>query len=101
MNSDRDTLAEIDRLSIPRHFFVLPTWVESGVLDRLLREGHLSCDHLQRNADGEIQVAMGLQLTTRGKRLIHSDFQWQNLALKGSLAGASFTAMSLVILYLG
>jgi hypothetical protein len=101
MNTDRNMLTRIDNLPAPRHLFVLPAWLNSAGLDRLLEKGYLTCDHLQRDDRGVVQVAMGLELTTKGKRLIHPEIDWKNLALKGSLAGASFTIMSLLILYLG
>jgi hypothetical protein len=101
MHLDRDTLRRIDGMPAPRHLFVLPSWAPSGELDRLIEQGYLTCGHLQRDNKGDIQVAMSLELTTKAKRLIHPDVSWRNLALKGSLAGASFTAMSFLILYLG
>ena len=81
--------------------FVLPRWIDPTVLSRLIDQSYLTAEHVQRDAYGGIQVAMDLRLTTKGKRLIHPEVSWKNLAMKGSLAGASFTGMSLVILYLG
>ena len=101
MNSDRIALSRIDSMSSPRHLFVIPGWIESAALDRLIGAGYLTAEHLQRDASGLPTVAMDLQLTTKGKRWIYPGVTWKNLALKGSLAGVSFTAMSLVILYLG
>ncbi len=101
MNSDRIALGRIDSMSTPRHMFVIPGWIEPAALDRLIDGGYLTAEHLQRDASGIITVAMDLRVTTKGKRLIFPEVTWKNLALKGSLAGASFTAMSLVILYLG
>ncbi len=101
MQPDRHTLSRIDNLQTPRHLFVLPSWVQSAELDRLLEQDCLTCEHLQRDRKGDVLVAMGIELTGKGKRLIQPADNWQNLALKGSLAGASLTAMSLLILYLG
>jgi hypothetical protein len=101
MNTDRNMLTRIDSMPAPRHLFVLPAWLNSAGLDRLLEKAYVNCDHLQRDGKGAIQVAMGLELTIKGKRLIHPEIDWRNLAVKGSLAGASFTVMSLLILYLG
>ncbi len=67
----------------------------------MMEQGRVTCDHLQRDSKGDIQVVMGLELTKKGKRLVEAGINWKNLALKGSLAGASFTAMSFLILYLG
>ena len=101
MNSDRIALGRIDSMSTPRHLFVIPGWIEPTALDRLMDDGYLTSEHLQRDATGTVTVAMDLQVTTRGKRLLYSERTWKKLALKGSLAGAGFTAMSVAILYLG
>jgi hypothetical protein len=101
MKSERDVLARIDGMREPRHFFVVPRWANSTMLDHLMAEGYLTCVHHQRDEEGSINLAMGLQLSPKGQRLIHPRFEWKALALKGSLAGASFAVMSVVILYLG
>jgi len=99
--NDRDLLATIDVLPEPRHLFVLPDWLDSATLDRFIERGYVTCSHCQRDENGAIHLAMGLNLTNKGKRLIQSDEKLRQLVLKGSLAGASFAAMSVVILYLG
>ena len=99
--NDQDVLARINALPEPRHLFVLPTWLDADTLDRLIELEYLTCTHCQRSHTGTIQVAMGLELTLRGKRMSKPEVKWQRLALQGSLAGASFTAISVLILYLG
>jgi hypothetical protein len=101
VNADTDMLLRIDGMPAPRHLFVLPPWLESSTLERLIGDGYLTCSHFQRNGKGAIQVAMDLQLTAKGKQLIRPESNWRNLMFKGSLAGASFAAMSVLILYLG
>lgn len=101
MKNDRETLLRIEALSEPRHLFVLPFWVNPTILDQLIRDQYLTCLHCQRDDKGVIHLAMGLQLTDKGNRLLHPRLDWRGLALKSSLAGASFAAMSLLILYLG
>jgi hypothetical protein len=101
MKTERETLLRIESLSEPRHLFIMPPWANPAVIDRLIQGGYLTCLHHQRNQSGEILLLMGLQITEKGERLIHPLADWRQLAWKGSLAGASFTAMSLVILYLG
>ena len=99
--NDRDLLATIDTLPEPRHLFVLPGWLDSATLDRLIERGCVTCSHTQRDESGLIHLAMGLSLTAKGKRLSSPEPEWRRLMLKGSLAGASFAVMSVVILYLG
>ncbi len=101
MNKERDILRRIEALPEPRHLFILPTWADPGVLDALIRDGYLDCQYLQRSDKGELLVAMGLRITAKGDRLIHPVVNVQRLFLRGSLAGASFAAMSVLILYLG
>ena len=101
MKKESETLRQIEALREPRHLFVLPAWIDPVVLDRLIQEGCLTCRHRQRDAKGVINLVMDLQLTARGDRLIRPQADWRQIALKGSLAGASFMAMSLLILYLG
>ena len=101
MKSERETLRIIEALPEPRHLFILPGWTDSMTLDRLMEQGYLSCAHLQRDSAGAILVAMDLKLTEKGVGLLRSNLEWKELALKGSLAAASFTVMSLLILYLG
>lgn len=101
MKKDRDLLCRIEALPEPRHLFVLPDWADPIILERLIQEGCLTCLHYQRDAKGVLHLAMGLELTAKGNRLIHHQFEWRQLAMKTSLAGASFAAMSLLILYLG
>ena len=98
---DREVLARIAEIPEPRHLFVLPAWLDSNTLERLIELEFLTATHCQRNQNGSIQVAMGLELTPKGKRMSKPEVRWQRLALHGSLAGASFTAMSVLILYLG
>jgi hypothetical protein len=100
-NADTDLLLRIESMPAPRHLFVLPPWLESSTLDRLIGDGCLTCEYVQRNARGAIQVAMDLNLTAKGRQVIHPKADWQSLMVKGSLAGASFAAMSMLILYLG
>ena len=101
MKKECDALRRIEALPEPRHLFVLPNWVDPAILDRMIKQGYLTCVHHQRDDKGAIHLVMGLQLTAKGDRLIHPRIDWQQLAWKGSLAGASFAVMSLVILYLG
>jgi hypothetical protein len=101
MKKESYTLHQIRALPEPRHLFVLPDWVDARVLDRLIREGYLTCQHDQRDEYGIIQVAMGLQLTAKGERLADDGHDWTQLALRASMAGASLVAMSIVILYIG
>jgi len=101
MQKIRDTLSRLEALAEPRHLFVLPDWADPAIMDRLIQEGYLTCLHCQRDDKGAIHLMMGLQLTTKGERLIHTRIDWQKLTLKGSLAGASFVIMSVLILYLG
>ncbi len=101
MTKERDTLSRIEALREPRHLFILPDWADPVTLDRLLQEGYLTCHHHQRDDRGDLAVAMDLQLTPKGTRLLHPPIDWSELAVRGSLAGASLTVMSLVILYLG
>jgi hypothetical protein len=44
---------------------------------------------------------MGLELTSKGERMLRPAVDWRQLAWRGSLAGASFACMSVAILYLG
>jgi hypothetical protein len=81
--------------------FVPPAWVDLAALDRLINEGYLSCVHRQHDAGGVLLVAMGLNPPPKGIRLIRQQSQWRSLAVKGSLAVASFAVMSIAILYLG
>jgi hypothetical protein len=67
----------------------------------LIDQGYLTCTHRQRDDKGVILVAMGLQLTAKGDRLIRPQSEWQQIAWKGSLAGASFAVLSVLILYWG
>jgi hypothetical protein len=101
MKKELDTLRQIEALPEPRHLFILPDWVDSATLDRLIQEGYLICLHHQRDAEGAIHLAMGLQLTAKGERLIQPRINWRQLALRGSMAGASFAVMSVLILYWG
>jgi hypothetical protein len=101
MNNERDTLRRIEALPEPRHLFILPSWADPAVVDQLIADGYLVCQHQQRDDRGRLLVAMGLHLTPKGNRLIHPIINLQKLAFKGSLAGASFAVMSVVILYLG
>lgn len=99
MNKERATLRRIEELNAPRHLFILPSWAEPAVIDRLIQGGCLTFSHLQRS-QGVINLIMGLELTSKGSRLIRPTFDWRNLMLRGSLAGASLTAISVAILYL-
>jgi hypothetical protein len=101
MNKEHATLRRIESLREPRHLFTLPGWAEPSVLDRLIREGYLTCANQQRDEAGTLVLVMGLELTAKADRLLHPKPQWQGLALKGSIAGMSFAVMSVVILYLG
>jgi hypothetical protein len=98
---DRDNLIRISEMPEPRHLFVLPAWLDSVSLDRLLELEYLTYAHCQRDPSGLIQVMMNLQITAKGRRMIAPAENWRHLALKGSLAGASLTLMSVLILYLG
>src|ERR1700722_834564 len=100
MNKDSATLRRIEELPEPRHLFIIPSWAKSEALDRLIQGGYVTFSHLQRSK-GVISMVMGLQLTAKGIRLAKSRFDWPRLAVRGSLAGASATAMSVLILYLG
>lgn len=101
MKKECETLRRIEALPEPRHLFVLPDWIDSVVLDRLIQEGYLTCRHRQRDDKGAVHLAMGLRLTDKGDRLLRPQGEWRRVALKGSLAGVGFMAMSLLILYLG
>jgi hypothetical protein len=101
MKTDRDILRRIENLYGPKHLFILPRWADPVALDRLIQGGYLTVSHLQRSEEGDINLVMGMQLTNKGARLLEPAFSWSQLALRGSLAGASFTGMSLAILYLG
>ena len=101
MNKERETLRTIESLPEPRHLFIIPGWTDPLTLDQLIAEGYLTCDHHQRDDKGAILVAMGLKLTPKGTHLLHPRVEWKELAIKGSLAGASLMVMSLLILYLG
>ena len=91
----------IEALPQPRHLFIIPGWADPAILDQLLDQGYLTCAHQQRDDKGVILVAMGLQLTAKGNRLIRPQNEWKQIAWKGSLAGASFAVLSLLILYWG
>ena len=101
MNKERDILRRIEALPEPRHLFVLPPWADGAVIDALIRDEYLECQYQQRDERGELLVAMGLRITPKGQRLAHPVTTARGLVLRGSLAGASFAAMSVVILYLG
>jgi hypothetical protein len=101
MENERYILRRIDALPEPRHLFVIPNWIEPTTLDRLTQDGYLDCQHQQRDEKGQLLVVMGLKLTPKAKCLLEPKPQWSGLVLKGSLAGASFAAMSVIILYLG
>jgi len=101
MNKERDTLRRIEALPEPRHLFVLPDWIDPALLNRLIDEGYLTCLHYQRDDQRALHLVMGLQLTAKGDRLLRPRVDWQQLALKGSLAGVSFAVMSVFILYWG
>jgi hypothetical protein len=101
MTKPTDVLKRIEGLPSPRHVFVLPSWATPGALDRLVDEGYVTCGHHQRDKNGAIHVAMNLNLTSKAERLLRPPAsQWPQLALKGSLAGAGLTLMSLLVLYL-
>lgn len=103
MNKELETLRQIKELAEPRHLFVLPDWADANEIDDLIREGYLTCEHQQRDDKGTLLLAMRLELTPKGNALLDSKGKggWRQLALKGSLAGASFVVMSVVILYVG
>ena len=101
MNNDSEILRRIEALPEPRHLFILPSWADPFVLDQLIKSGHLACDHVQRDDRGVIQLVMRLELTPSGLGIAHPRPSWSILALKGSLAGVSLTAISILILYLG
>ena len=101
MKKELDTLHRIEALPEPRHLFVLPDWVDSAALDRLIQESYLTCSHYQRDPEGAIHLVMGLQLTPKGERALQPQISWGQLAVRGSMAGASFALMSVVILYWG
>jgi hypothetical protein len=101
MKKECETLRRIEALPEPRHLFILPQWADPVVVDRLIQEGYLSCQHQQRDAKGALLLAMGLQITPKAVRMIHPGLNLQKLVFKGSLAGASFAVMGLLILYLG
>ncbi len=67
-------------MSTPRHLFVIPGWIKPAALDRLMDDGYLTSEHIQRDAAGAITVAMDLQVTTKGKRLLYSEMTWKKLA---------------------
>lgn len=100
MKKERDALRRIEALAEPRDLPTLPNWIDSSTLDRLVHEGYITFTQLQCS-NGSVEFIRGLQLTPKGYRLMHSDHDWPRLAWKGSLAGASLTAMSVVILYWG
>ena len=97
---ERTKVSRIHELPEPRHLFVLPAWLDSKALDRLIDQGYVTCAHQQRSETGALQVAMGLKLTSKGKKLLQPESEWHKLAWKGALAGMSLTGMSLLILYL-
>jgi hypothetical protein len=100
MNSDSDVLRQIEHLPVPRHLFVLPPWADAATLDRLMDQGYLTCAHHQRDKHGALNLVMHLQLTPKAAELREKKpTAWPRLAWKGSLAGASLTAMSLIVLY--
>jgi hypothetical protein len=101
MKKERETLRIIKALPEPRHLFILPGWVDPVVLDRLIQEGYLTCQLHRRDDQGALLLVMDLELTARGERLILPRIDWRQLAVKGSLAGASLVVMSLLILYWG
>lgn len=101
MKNEIEILRQIEALPEPRHLFILPPWADPFALDRLLKSGHLTCDHIQRDDRGIIQLVMRLKLTRQGRDLAYPRLSWPDLALKGSLAGVGLTAMSLLILYMG
>ena len=99
--NDLELLRRIKALPEPRHLFVLPAWIDAAGLDRLIREGDLTCHHDQRDDKGAIQVVMGLELAPKGEAALAERSGWRQVAVRGSLAGASFVLMSVVILYIG
>jgi hypothetical protein len=101
MTKERDTLLRIEALPEPRHLFIMPEWADTETVDALVTKGYLECQYQQRNEKGDLLVAMGLHITAKGERLTHPDTNRRTLFVKGSLAGASFVAMSLLILYVG
>ncbi|MCE0523129.1 MAG: hypothetical protein LV480_09485 [Methylacidiphilales bacterium] len=101
MNKEREVLSRIDALPEPRHLFVLPSWLDPVLLDRLIKEGYLTCFHQQRDDAGALHLAMGLKLTAKAERLIRPKVEWRDIALKGSVAAVSLAILSGVILYLG
>ena len=101
MKKELEVLRRIEALPEPRHLFILPDWVDSATLDRLIQGGCLTCFHQQRDEKGDLHLVMGLQLTAKGERLAHPRVDWTRLVLRGALAGASLTVMSLAILYWG
>ena len=100
MKKERDTLRRIAELAEPRNLPTLPDWTDATTLDRLIHEGYITFTQLQCSK-GAVERVMGLQLTPKGRHLLHSRLDWPQLAIKGSLAGASLTTISVVILYLG
>ncbi len=63
-------------------------------------QGYLTCAHHQRDKNGALTLAMHLQPTPKAAVLREKkSTAWPRLAWKGSLAGASLTAMSLIVLY--
>ena len=101
MDTDRDILQRIEALPRPRHLFVLPEWVNPTTLDRLTNNGYIHCQYQQRDEKGQLVMAMNLQLTPKANNLLKPKPRWPRLAFTGSLAGASFAGISLLILYLG
>lgn len=101
MKKDLETLRIIEALPKPRHLFILPGWADPAILDKLIRDGYVTCQHHQRDENGLLHLVMGLELTPKGDRFLHPLAEWRELALRGSLAGVSLLAMSLLILYLG
>ena len=102
MKKESELLRNIERLPEPRHLFVLPDGAEPRAMDRLMDQGYLTCAHHQRDKDGALSVAMHLQLTPKAGQLLEppAGTRWPQLAWKGSLAGASLTGMSLLVLYI-
>jgi hypothetical protein len=101
MDKERDILQRIEALPQPRHLFVLPKWADPGTLDRLSGDGYIHSNYQQRDEQGQLVLAMNLQLTPKGNRLLKPASNWPRLAFTGSLAGVSFAGISLIILYLG
>ncbi len=99
MKTERETLLLINELHAPRHLFVLPTWADPRILDRLIERGYLSFSHLQRK-HGVTALAMGLEVTEKGASWLRSAFNWRRIAVRSSLAGISLTGLSVAILYL-